>query len=236
MSAPTLPWLEDLRPHDFGRWAVAAAVVLGLHLAAVAFVVTRPEPVEIGDDSDVVTVGLAPIDSTPNAVATDAAPAPENMVEAKAVPRPEKEEPKEPPKLEQPRDETPGTVALADAKPVEKVEAAQPPAPRTAEQVKGAAPRIEPSWRTSLMRALQRAKRYPAEARARNEQGVVLLSFSIDRSGRVLAHRIAKSSGYAVLDNEALAIVMRAEPLPPFPATMSESKLNLTIPIRFSLR
>jgi periplasmic protein TonB len=234
MSAPALPWLEDQSPRDLLRWTAAAAVVLGLHAAAVAFALSSREPAQIGGDSDVVTVELAPIDSTPNAVARDVAPAPETMIESKAVAQAPQEKPKDETKLEQP-DEMPGTVPLPDAKPPQPVEQVQPPAPRTAERVKGGAPRIEPSWQTSLVRQLQRAKRYPSEAQGRNEQGIVLLSFSLDRSGRVLAHHIAKSSGYPALDNEVMAMIMRAEPLPAFPTSMPEARLDLTVPIRFSL-
>ena len=86
------------------------------------------------------------------------------------------------------------------------------------------------------MRQLQRYKRYPAAAQSRNEQGVVLLSFSIDRTGHVLAHSITRSSGFADLDNEVMAMILRAEPLPAFPASMPQPRLDLTVPIRFSLR
>jgi protein TonB len=118
----------------------------------------------------------------------------------------------------------------------EKVENMPPPAPRTAQQVKGGAPAIDPSWQASLVRQIQRFKRYPAEAQSRNEQGVVLLGFTLDRNGQVLAHNIARSSGYADLDNEVMAMIMRAQPLPPFPANMTQPRIDLTVPIRFSLR
>jgi periplasmic protein TonB len=52
----------------------------------------------------------------------------------------------------------------------------------------------------------------------------------------VLAHNIARSSGYADLDNEVMAMIMRAQPLPPFPANMAQPRIDLTVPIRFSLR
>jgi TonB family protein len=55
------------------------------------------------------------------------------------------------------------------------------------------------------VRQLQRFKRYPPEAQSRNEQGVVLLGFTLDRNGHVLAHNIARSSGYADLDNDDYA-------------------------------
>jgi protein TonB len=64
---------------------------------------------------------------------------------------------------------------------------------------------------------------------------VVLLSFSLDRNGHVLAHHIARSSGYANLDNEVMDMIRRAEPLPAFPANMPQAQLDLTVPISFSL-
>lgn len=94
---------------------------------------------------------------------------------------------------------------------------------------------VDPSWQTSLVQQLQRFKRYPASAQSRKEEGVVMLSFSLDRSGHVLAHSIARSSGYADLDDEVLAMIMRAEPLPPFPESMPQTRIDLTVPIRFSL-
>lgn len=236
MNAFSSSWLEEQSSRDLLRWTAAAAIVAGLHAGAVAFALNWHEPEDIGGDADVMTVELAPIDSTPDAVARDVAPAPETMIESKAVPQPQNNKPNEEIKLEQPPDEAPALVPLPDAKPPEPADEARLPAPRTAEQVKGGAPRIEESWQTMLVRQLQRVKRYPPQAQSRNEQGIVLLSFSLDRSGHVLAHRIAKSSGYADLDDEVVAMIMRAEPLPPFPASMPEARLDLTVPIRFSLQ
>jgi periplasmic protein TonB len=64
----------------------------------------------------------------------------------------------------------------------------------------------------------------------------VLLGFSVDRNGRVLARRIVQSSGHADLDQEVMDMIVRAQPLPAFPASMTQSELDLTVPIRFSLR
>ena len=236
MSQLTHSWIEDGSPHELRRWAIAGLVVIGVHAAALAYFLSWHQPDTIGDDTEAITVELAPIDSNPDAVARDDAPAPETMVELAPVPEPPKEKPREEMKVEQPPDETPSPVPIPDVKPPEKVENSPPPAPVTAQQVKGGAPHIEPSWQTSLVRQIQRFKRYPARSQARNEQGVVLLSFSLDRAGHVLAHSIAKSSGYADLDNEVMAMILRAEPLPPFPASMPQTQLNLTVPIRFSLR
>ena len=236
MSSLTPSWFEEDSPRDLMRWVVAAAFVVVIHASAVGYFLTWHQQEDIGGDTDVMTVELAPINSTPDAVARDVAPAPETMVEAKPQPELQKEKPREETKIEQPPDEAPSLVPTPVVKPPEKVENSPPPAPRTAQQVKGGAPHIEANWETSLVRQIQRYKRYPPGAQSRNEQGVVLLSFSLDRTGHVLAHSIAKSSGYADLDNEVMAMIMRAEPLPPFPETMPQPRLDLTVPIRFSLR
>ena len=90
--------------------------------------------------------------------------------------------------------------------------------------------------RDRLVAHLQRYKRYPGAAQSRHEEGVVLLSFSMDRNGHVLARHVARSSGHSELDTEVMEMIQRAQPLPPFPPSMAQSRLDLTVPIRFSLR
>jgi protein TonB len=236
MSAPTLPWFKDQSSRDLVRWIAAAAIVTGVHAGAMGYFLALREPADLGGDTGIITVELALIDSTPDAKTLDVAPAPETMIEAKPVPAPQQQKPTDDVEIEQPPDASPSTIPERTPKPPEMTEEARPAAPRTAEQVEGGAPRIESSWQTSLVRQLQRYKRYPPEAQGHGAQGVVMLSFSLDRSGHVLAHHIAKSSGYAELDDEVMAMIMRAEPLPPFPESMPQQRLDLTLPIRFSLQ
>jgi protein TonB len=63
--------------------------------------------------------------------------------------------------------------------------------------------------------------------------GLVSLSFSIDRQGHALNSKIIKSSGSAVLDAEALSLITRAAPLPPPPAAVPDTDLTFVLPIRF---
>ncbi len=238
MTQLDLGWLEDGHSPDLTRWALAAGIVACVHAAVIAGFLLWHQPAdEIGDASSVVTVELAPIDSVADANQRDVAPGPEDMIEQKAVPevdkqpdQPKLDEPPPPPAVSMP------DVALPEQKPPEQVEEQRPPSPRTTSRVQGGAPRVEPTWQTVLLKRLQQHKRYPQSAQAGGEQGVVLLGFSVDRNGRVLEHRIVQSSGYADLDNEVMAMIERAQPLPAFPASMTQSKLDLTVPIRFSLR
>ena len=237
MIARELNWLDDREPRAILRWAGAAVIVVGLHAALIAgYLVWRQPGEEIGDLTAIVTVDLAPIDSVADANQRDIAPGPEDMVEQKPVPEAEKQP--DQPKIEEPPPPPASTadIALPEPKPPAKVEEERLPAPRTTARVEGGAPRVAPSWQADLVRHLQQYKRYPIGAQGKREQGVVLLGFSVDRTGRVLAHRIVQSSGHADLDQEVMEMIVRAQPLPAFPPSMTQSQLDLTVPIRFSLR
>jgi periplasmic protein TonB len=238
MSMSALTWHDHRRPRELVRWVAAGAIVLGIHAGAIIYLFAAHEPEIVGSTADMVTLELAPIESTPDAVDSDVAPAPEAMVEQAPLPdlpRPQ-EKPQEQVKLERPPDEAPAEVPLPVEKPPEKAQDSPPPAPVTAKPVKAAAPNAEASWFTNVVRQLQSLRRYPAAARSRREEGIVVVNFSVDRSGHVLSRRIAQSSGHTDLDDEVMALVMRAEPLPPFPASMPQQHMDLTLPMRFTLR
>lgn len=93
-----------------------------------------------------------------------------------------------------------------------------------------------PAWQGRLVAQLQRAKRYPDAARAAGEEGVAAITFTMDRTGRVLTVKVARSSGSAALDEEAMALVRRAEPLAAPPPEFAGATITLTVPIRFSIR
>jgi periplasmic protein TonB len=205
-------WFENEGPRDLWRWALAAAIVLCAHAAAVAAYLWlwHPPNENIGDETPIISLELtAPQIDQVQQAKVDQKPVPPKQTSRDAV----VPVPKPPPKVVQ-----------------------SSPAPRTTVREVASAPRIDPSWISLLLKHLQEFKSYPLEARRRNEQGVVLLAFSIDRNGHVVSRQIIKSSGYRDLDDEVLALVERAQPMPAFPPSMTEAQLNLTVPIRFSLR
>jgi protein TonB len=221
MNARVTTWFEEDDPRDLRRWAIAALVVVGIHLSVIAAYLYGHQPDEIGDEGRPVSFELAPSDDTIDQ--PEVAPVPEEQ-------KPDVEKPPPPPDTSQ------AVVAPPEEKPPEKIEEQKPPTPAMPARVKGGAPTVATTWETSLVRHLQQFKRYPSAAQSRGEEGVVLLSFSVDRSGHVLAHQIVRGSGHPELDAEVMSMIERAQPLPPFPASMSEPKLDLTVPIRFSLQ
>jgi periplasmic protein TonB len=98
MSMSALSWHDDRSPRELARWVIAGAIVLGVHAGALIYLLALHEPDVVGSNMDVVTVELAPIDSTPDAVEQDVAPAPETMVES--APLPDVPQPQEKPKEE----------------------------------------------------------------------------------------------------------------------------------------
>ena len=91
------------------------------------------------------------------------------------------------------------------------------------------------SYLELLARRLAEVKRYPVSAIAKREEGVVMLSFRLDRSGRLLSWHIAATSGHGDLDDEVGRMVAAAAPFPPFPESWQETSEGFVVPITFSL-
>ena len=86
-----------------------------------------------------------------------------------------------------------------------------------------------------LLAQLNRFKQYPRAARQAHIQGVVMLRFVMDANGAVQSAEVAKSSGYPVLDAEALALIRRAQPLPALPPDFPTRTVDAVVPIAFAL-
>ena len=77
---------------------------------------------------------------------------------------------------------------------------------------------------------VQRYKRYPDAAARGGMKGAVKVSISIGGSGNLASARVTSSSGYPVLDGEALATVRRAAPYPKPPAGFAgTARFSLTL-------
>jgi protein TonB len=197
---------------DLIRWLACGVVVLFAHAGVAAALIEWREPPEEGEvGTDAIVVEFQPevkeIDPTPvpvEKVEEKEEPLPEQQSEAMLPPKPE-------PLPEPPQEETP------------------PAPPRPAQAIASVA-----TWRSQIVTILEHNKRYPSEARARGEQGVTRLVFSVDGQGHLLTSRIVKSSGSAALDAETLALVQRAQPFPPPPPELAGSEL--TVPFSYNIR
>jgi TonB family protein len=69
--------------------------------------------------------------------------------------------------------------------------------------------------------------RYPLEARENLMEGRLQMIFRLDRQGQLLSAGIVTASGFDILDQEALRAIRAAAPYPPFPGSVTVSKLNI---------
>lgn len=89
------------------------------------------------------------------------------------------------------------------------------------------------TWSAQLGAHLARHKRFPADARARGQQGTATLRIVLDGGGRVVSRALARSSGSPSLDGESLAMIVRAHRCPDLPRTWPCRRRS---PFRFDSR
>jgi len=204
----------------------------------------RPEPEPVPPPEPVAAAEIAPPEPMPppdEPVAAAEPPpppieAPAPVIEPPPPPTPRKPVVKPPPKPVQHRPEKsqanlapqPTQPAPAAVAPPQTAYAPTPlPAPVPSAEV-------SPGYRALLSAWLEGHKRYPDAARQRGAEGRAVLRFAIDRSGRVLDFAVAQSTGHSDLD-ASLEEMMRGAVLPPFPAGMTQPRIDVSVTIRFSL-
>lgn len=77
--------------------------------------------------------------------------------------------------------------------------------------------------------------KYPQEARKKKLEGRLVALFSLNREGALTRMEITRSSGHDVLDREAERAVRSAAPFPPFPPTITVSRLNINVSFDYTL-
>ena len=82
---------------------------------------------------------------------------------------------------------------------------------------------------------ISKFKKYPRIAMRRNWQGMVLVRMVMLDNGNIQSLSIEKSSGYEVLDNEAMKMIERAKPLPKPPDILAGDEVNIYVPVSFAL-
>lgn len=245
------------------RWSACFALALGFHGAGAAALLARwHDNNDLLANAPAITIDLAPMAVAPTTVPNDAPPdqveskeviepdpKPDKPIEeTKVEPEPEPEKPPE--KVELPPDSTPNPElsVMPPPKPEKPKEPKKPKhhkmasvartpssadnqADRAAAPSPGANgnPNAVPNWMSQLYSALQRHKRALSGA----PEGTAVVSFALDRSGGVHNPRIARSSGSSAIDQEVLAMVARASPLPPPPPEKPGTQILVSVPIRY---
>ncbi len=148
-------------------------------------------------------------------------------------PKPEKKEPtKEKPKAKKPQPRKQHAAANSKAGRQAEVRARQSDRTAAAQTASGVSSMSPADWQSLLMAHLERRKRYPSEARERGARGIAYVRFTIDGAGNVQSASLVRSSGFAELDQEVVALVHRASPIPAPPPGASRT---ITVPVRFNV-
>ena len=94
--------------------------------------------------------------------------------------------------------------------------------------------RARVTWQKELVAHLDKHKRYPAQRSRKSAE--IMVSFALDRMGRVLSASIVKGSGDAAFDEAALAMLKRADPVPQPPPLVADDGLSFTLPVIFRVK
>ena len=224
------------------RWAVAGlAVALGHAAIIVAIAIwylrAPPSPTIL----PAIAITFAPIETTTQATEDDKAIGVlQEQIDAPPPKPPKTEKPVEPIEKLMPPPPQPAEVTLP--RPVEQAKQEDKPVEqRQAQEARAAGPRddalqvasVAASRAYSALASGHLRRFIRTAAAARYGSGKVRIGFVLDREGRVLSSSLEKSSGNAALDREALAIVERANPFPPFPAAKLDQQDAFSAPITF---
>lgn len=209
-----------------GTGGVGLAILAGLLLTWQTY--TAPPP-----QATLTAFNVAPPAAPPEPF-REVPPGPEQVKKEKPVPQPDR------PEIETPKIVLPSAniVTAAPPAPVAPPDPGPPIKETTAPVSKPAPPAPQmssgkPTWQGLVLGALDKVKRYPRDARFARQQGVPYIRFTMDRQGKVLSVTLAQSSGFRSLDQEALSLPKRAQPLPAPPNDVKGETIELVVPVEF---
>lgn len=90
-------------------------------------------------------------------------------------------------------------------------------------------------YQHSIRKWISSHKIYPGIARRKGIEGVVTVSFSISKNGRLKDIKLITSSNYEILDKAAIRTINNSDPFTPFPESINKNELRLRLAISFKL-
>jgi len=89
------------------------------------------------------------------------------------------------------------------------------------------------SYLARLKQQIQSEWTYPEEARRVGMGGELVLVFTLNPAGTLIHIQLVESSGFPVLDDEALRAVKNAAPFDPFPPQLGDDPWNISAIFRY---
>jgi protein TonB len=205
------------------RLIIAPALVTVLLVGGVYWIRLQPPAGSLGQQqTSIVQVHLLPRpDSAPIAIASVPQSITDNVVSRAEV------------SLKEPDPTTSDEpVPVPTAKAFAPAEAPPSMVRSAPAAVSGPASSAAIKFQQALLRHVARYQHYPNAARALRLEGKVDTQFSMSRDGTLLGVWVKTSSGQAVLDNEAIETIRRAQPLPSIPPELPD-RVNIHVQLVF---
>ena len=86
-----------------------------------------------------------------------------------------------------------------------------------------------------MVRKIEWAWVYPQEAQRMGQQGMLTLTFTILRSGKLKEVKLIRSSGYRLLDHAAMQAIRDAAAYPPMPEGWDDEELTILANMEYHL-
>jgi protein TonB len=220
------PARERARPADSPAPLVARLVETPAAAPAPALAAPRPEP-----EKPQVAARPRPKPAAPRSVAKEQPAPPVESAARPAGEAPQASEVEPAAPVQAPA--VPETIARVDPAPA--ASGSPPPGEAGAAQAVMDA-RSLAEYRLQLIGAAPRYKRYPRVARENNWEGLVALRMAFSASGRVASLSVTRTSGYDVLDQQAMEMFKSAAAAVPVPPLLrgKEFAFDLAVSYEFT--
>lgn len=246
------------------RWGSSFLFVASIYISATLTVIYwqpthkhSPAPPMAGMMVDLAPMPVAPVtppNAAPPALAQKEIPPPPPEPAPKVQAEPEIEPLPELPVIKDaeavlPKALAPESIEEKEAEPLEEAQIAQeesaPPTSTAPTNDVAAAPmqgsasllpsQASATWQSALLGHLERHKRYPRKSRRKRQEATTYVRVKINRDGSVVDYSLEKPCAYEALNQETLALIARAQPLPPPPLDIAGDTIEFVVPVEFSL-
>ncbi len=235
--------INAISHHDSRFLKRALLLSIAAHALVAVIKVSQDHPVK--EAVVALTVKLVPAKPV-EPVAPAAPPTPEPIKPPPKPPTPVKQSTpspvQAPPKVESPSPVAP--VVTEENSPVTAVITASEPKTEAPVKVAPVEPSPTPPVDTQqernqygalLASEIAKHKQYPILAKRTRQQGNVILQVQITSLGKLIAAQVYQSSGYELLDSQAMEMVKKATPFSHPPSALGERDLTLLVPVSFRL-
>ncbi|UCD15058.1 MAG: TonB family protein [Candidatus Omnitrophota bacterium] len=91
-------------------------------------------------------------------------------------------------------------------------------------------------YQDTVKQKIESCRRYPPWAKKQGFEGISFLAFTLLSNGMVCDIKPIKSSGFNILDKEAISTIKRASPFKPIPEKFNCSSLAMEVAIVFQIK